>query len=413
MPEAVNIMAKVAAGGDRAKLEKMMKAGQVDAFKYLPLFFEELGKRAEPFLGAFFESIQASRGRAAKGNEDFFKNFMSAGGVQGVKTFFDTWAQLMKDSKNTADYLGNAFYKASLYLSAVMLAPKEISDWFSGAEKKGNFLTALFGKSSENEFLSTIKTTFSQIKSYITSSMDESTKSVKNLKKEFSLLTDFVEPLLRDLGNLFSLAQAYNEGGVKALVERNAQIETMGKARTQAEKEAESTYQRTGVKVPREQIKNRTQELYQQMESNRVKQSGNNASWFGMPIGSNSLEDINNSPWNPENWGKYIGDGIRSYFTKPEIQNPVSYTPTPLSWKSPLLPNMSNNEIPSSTVNMVKGMPGNSMVVYNNFQIKYGDVGSNIDLESLKSATHDAISEATNRIMGTMLPTFPNTFYNF
>lgn len=335
----MNILADVAAGGDRDKLRKMMEQGQVDVYKYLPLVFEEMRKRAQIGLKEYYEKTLYQQRRVERANEAFLRTFMDAGAAEGMLAVYRAFAQTVEDSIPTAEWLGDAFRRAGHLMSAAILAPKEFFDWMRGKEKEGNFMTFLFGPSGESGFAQAVQYTFKQVENFVTASMEASRKSVEGLKNEFSVLNDIIAPLLEDIGKLLELGAAYQRGGISGLAEKNMQIENRGRARDIAEQEALDIYQRTGVKVPRADITSRADEIYRNLEHDRLNKPEERSWWQRYQFDVMKTGEEKGIVDPVDRIADWMAEGIKGLFSSPEVSpSPVSYSgDTSLGQTSPRL----------------------------------------------------------------------------
>lgn len=429
MPQAVNIMAevvaaqarasgaKIAPGDEKKFLEKQMKAGQVDPIKVLPLFFARLKELANPFLDDFYKSLERSRGRVAKTSEDWMKKFLGGGATTGITSFFGAWNQVLEDSIPNAERLGEIFKGVVHYFNAALLAPGETMAWLKGKEGEGNFLSAMFGKSSESEFVASIQKTFSQVQTAITASMEASRQSVVELKSEFSLLDDILAPMIRDLGNMMELSSAYQTGGVSGLLEKNLELNSRGDARRQAEAEAEAVFNSTGVRVPLPQRRAREDEIFLENESKRKSPEQANGYWQRLQKGS---QQIDSNPFNPDNWGGALWDWGKSKLNNSFPSMPKTLLPQggwlPLNTENPMgssFPsNRGSNPFPSNTPSQqIPGMSGGILTITHH--IKQDPLTVNATVEATTDA--DAIVQeierrteaASQQVWGSLLSSFP------
>lgn len=109
LPPIVRLMADVAAGGDMKKLNKMMKAGQLDPNIHLPLLFKKLDEESAPYMDKYFSGSRFAQGKMQKGAEDQLRVFSDNGGTQGFTNFFNTMSTLLKSSEPLIKGLAGAF----------------------------------------------------------------------------------------------------------------------------------------------------------------------------------------------------------------------------------------------------------------------------------------------------------------
>lgn len=136
LPPVVKLMAEAVAEGDTKKLFKMMERGELDPNKVLPIFFDLLGKKAEPFMEDYYKTLLYQRRRYAVAEEDWFKSFMSKGGEQGLTHLYDVLASTMENITGTASGFGDIMYRASGALSLIPIAGRDLADWLSGSGRE-------------------------------------------------------------------------------------------------------------------------------------------------------------------------------------------------------------------------------------------------------------------------------------
>lgn len=275
MPEAITIMAEVAAGGDRAKLDKMMEMGELDAIKYLPMFFEALGKRAQPFIEDFYQTVEYHRRKAAKKNEDWLKRFMAAGATEGLTSIFDAFTQSVEASIPMADLLGDAFRRAGHLVAAALLVPKETLEWLTGKAHENNFMNALFGDVNATDIpliIYEIQKTIDRLKE----SVDQAGFSFKlisleSTKKEFEALGKVMLQVLyymQDYGAVYANLATGNLKGAYA-------SQLIGVDRQEARKQAGEAAQREGLSLVEQRLLE--DDIFGQLQSAR-------GDYFNLPM---------------------------------------------------------------------------------------------------------------------------------
>ena len=109
MPAAVRLMADAVTGGDTKKLIEMMNQPTLDPNKVLPSFFEEMRKRSDPMMPAFFKTSRFAEGSMNKAFEDLMKTFAKAGGDEGFTRFFNEMARGAREAVPLVKALAGTF----------------------------------------------------------------------------------------------------------------------------------------------------------------------------------------------------------------------------------------------------------------------------------------------------------------
>lgn len=261
----MNILADVAAGGDRDKLRKMMEQGQVDVYKYLPLVFEEMRKRAQIGLKEYYEKTLYQQRRVERANEAFLRTFMDAGASEGMLAVYRAFAQTVEDSIPTAEWLGDAFRRAGHLMSAAIVAPKEFFDWLRGQEKEGNFMTALFGDSKDHETFQGILTELNRLKLNFGGEINKDFSMWKTTLKEIEMILKSVHSILKTINETVEGIRIFrNEGFTESLnfFGENKDVEDARKiAKAQLEKE--------NPNYTEADLVNRTSQIFAIVQQNR------------------------------------------------------------------------------------------------------------------------------------------------
>lgn len=199
LPTFLPILARAVTGGATethiAKLDEMMKKGQVFTSKYLPLAFQEMAKDARLLLPGYFNTIAYARGSASRQQEQWLLDFMAAGGESAVQGFWSTFSSAMGSSKFLAPALGKGVGIASNALQAAMLVGPEFFDYIRGTDEKGNLFSSLFGDSKSNEYLTLVKELTIALK-------DLALTIFERLKPAFGWLAEFTLNTLPSISNI-------------------------------------------------------------------------------------------------------------------------------------------------------------------------------------------------------------------
>jgi len=166
LPTFLPLLAEAVTGGSTethiAKLDDMMKKGQVYTSKYLPLVFELLDRESKKLLPEYYKTIRYQRGQAATQRENYIKSMMDSGGERGVANFWATLADVTERVLPSAKMWGNITERGSHLVSAAMLVGPEFMEYLKGQAGEGNFMTMLFGKNT-GEFTGELRKTIEEL----------------------------------------------------------------------------------------------------------------------------------------------------------------------------------------------------------------------------------------------------------
>ena len=109
LPGVMQMMAKVAAGGDVKKLNKMMKSGELDPVKYLPLLFAEMDKVAARGWEAKTKTSQFQQDQSGVGFERLLMLMAQSGGNDALFRGWKSIAETLPKLEPIAKALGGAF----------------------------------------------------------------------------------------------------------------------------------------------------------------------------------------------------------------------------------------------------------------------------------------------------------------
>lgn len=261
----MNILAEVASGGDRDKLRKMMEQGQVDVYKYLPLVFEEMRKRAQIGLEEYYKSILYQQRRVERANEAFLRTFMDAGASEGMLSVYRAFAQTVEDSIPTAEWLGDAFRRAGHLMSAAIVAPKEFFDWMRGQENEGNFMTALFGDSKDHEAFQGILTQLNQLKLNFGGEINKDFSMWKTTLKEIELILSSINSLLITVNQTIDGLRVFRNEGATEYFKFTAENKDVVEAR----EIAKAQLSEENPNYTEADLANRTSQIFATVQRNR------------------------------------------------------------------------------------------------------------------------------------------------
>src|SRR5690606_33455002 len=147
-------------------------------------------------------------GWARKKAEDWVKKFLAGGAEEGITNVFDSFGHTIAASIPYAERIGDIFGRIANLVSGVMLLPKELNEWMTGSEKKGNFMSHFFGASDDSEFLAAFKTMLGQMMDawkVMFSSMSIDFNEIIQLMKYAG---EILAPIVRMIGNTIEIAAA-------------------------------------------------------------------------------------------------------------------------------------------------------------------------------------------------------------
>lgn len=258
MPMAVQIMADAVAGGDIAKLQKMMERGEVKSLEALPKFFDELGRLAAPFIKDYFDTIKYSKGNLAKISEDWFKRFMEAGGTSGTTNIYDSLADFSKALGTSSENAGKIFKSASDWFNVGILTFRDLGLWLTGRDIGiENIFETYLGK-FDTTIWTTISTTLGQIAGALGNAVEFLGSIYKVLDEIGVIATAWAtaKNLITTVGNVASAAGAIVKPELGAMANEGQ--------RRRAEEEAEALVRKeeaSGKKYTPEQRADRIERL--------------------------------------------------------------------------------------------------------------------------------------------------------
>lgn len=371
MPMAVQYMADAVAGGDLAKLDKMMQKGEVDPIKALPKFFDALRNQAEPFMNDFYKSLVRAQGLAAKKTEDWFKRFMDGGALSALTSFFNTWSQIVGDSIPFADRLGSAFKAMVHYFNAMILVPGEIVDWFNGGTN--NFVNALFGDVSNSNFATSVKNLIAEIANTFKAQMSQMGNAVEALKTILIGLGNILTPVINTIANIVSLLNAYDKGGASMAMWQYRTNENKSKAKQMA-------IDMVKFGSPQD-LENAERMAFDELQSSNP-----------MPVA--------NTSYNPGQWGSNAATWLSGVDSR--VQGMPGGRMNPLNWIQGYTGLGNRPEpIPANTPSSYMNGPNTSSIIYikqDPLQIN-AVVEARTDADVMKTVTEEHLKDVYNRVL--------------
>lgn len=352
IPEFRKLMADAVAGGDEEKLAGMLQGGTF-GMQGLIKTFMLMRDRAQPFLPEYYGTVERNRGTVKQANEAFLTSFYQGGGAAGLADFYRTLTQVTRDAIGSAGEIGAAFEKVSRVVQALILAPGEITDWFSGVDNSKNFMQMLFGKPTESEFLATVKATFSSLTNIVAESMDRISKSVSPTKDEIYGLLNFLTDSLKGLNLLLNLASGYNEAGFSGLMYAHKQNVATTQAEQMAQAEADKVKREHGIDLPMSAILQRRKDIYESMMSgvDKPQSTLDTIRELGAKNSFDLMGVINQGVFGSDAAKKYLPNSLEKDTIKVLPQNtssgiveyPKLPPDAPYIWNTPQTPNMQGN----------------------------------------------------------------------
>lgn len=138
MPAAMQMLASVVAGGDTAKLDKMMTSGELDPKQVMPLF-AKLAEETADANGAYEKSLETARTAQRRLRfefEQFIKVFYAAGGEAGFSKIFNSMAGFFRENEDLATGLGVAWDKFGKIVERTVDGVDNLLDGFSMLSQK-------------------------------------------------------------------------------------------------------------------------------------------------------------------------------------------------------------------------------------------------------------------------------------
>lgn len=141
----MRMLGETAAGGDMAKLDEMFESGSLHTAKYLPLVLKKMKEESDKMMGEYWGTLPYYTAEAARQQELWMRSFAEHGGESGLNSFWEVWAQIIEQSRGTAEVFGRYFERVSKDFSGLILLPQELVRWTQGETDERNFFQSLFG----------------------------------------------------------------------------------------------------------------------------------------------------------------------------------------------------------------------------------------------------------------------------
>lgn len=400
IPEFRKLMAEAVAGGDEEKLADMLQKGTFGMEGLIKTFLL-MRDKAQPFLPDYYKTVERNRGTVKQANEEFITSFYEGGGAAGLGDFYRTLTQVTRDAIGSADEIGAAFEKVSRVVQALILAPGEIKDWFSGVDNSKNFMQMLLGKPTESEFLATVKATFSSLTNIVAESMDRISKSVSPTKDEIYGLLNFLTDSLKGLNILLNLASGYSEAGFGGLMYAHKQNVATTQAEQMAQAEADKVKREHGIDLPMSAILQRRKDIYESLMSGVEKPQSTLDTIRA--LGANNAFDLSGVV----NQGVFGPGGIEGYLSNSIGKNSSGVLPQNTSSGVVEYPRLPPDAPYIWNTPQTPGIQGNSSVLLN--VVVSGEIGVKPD-EAFSPTLQAAVgSEANRAIENALRGFFPAT----
>lgn len=213
MPEFMNILADVAAGGDRNKLIKMMQDGQLDTITYLPKVLAVMGERASKSLKDYYGSIQYQSNLLGRTTEKLMESFLAQGGKSGLWWIMHSLNNLMASSNQNIAGYAKAFETASRYFASGVLHLRDWVEYISYAGQQDNVFTKMFGEAKDNKFVDVLYKAKDAMKGLLTATWEIGTAIRASFGGEIIKIIDFaLSRMMEGTRLLVAGAQAAKEG---------------------------------------------------------------------------------------------------------------------------------------------------------------------------------------------------------
>lgn len=250
--------------------------------------FDEMGKRAKPYLEEFYKSVTKAKGDIKRNNEVFLKGFMEGGGSGGITAFFRAWNKNLQESIPYAETLGRIFKNTVHYFNAAMLAPGEIVSWFKGSAEEGNFMSHLFGDSKDSEVIRSAKRVVDEVKALFESLIPVIGLSAESMNKELSYVLKTISFIFDRVADTIGILVGYNEGGISGGGHALRKAIQRGVVGSEERQKAVAEGEFLGKEVPE-------QEVFRRIDAAMAKWLLDNPA----PKMESTLSDKLTSAWNP------------------------------------------------------------------------------------------------------------------
>lgn len=194
-----------------AKLDEMFESGSLHTAKYLPLVLKKMKEESDKMMGEYWGTLPYYTAEAARQQELWMRSFAEHGGESGLNAFWESWAQIVEQSRGSAEVFGRFFERISKDFSGLILLPQEFVRWTQGETDERNFFQSLFGAAPIEE-ISYQLSQFRDELSYIP-------EALSNLRESFEGAVEIFNKLSAPFGDNTSKVTASDAtaAGVKSV----------------------------------------------------------------------------------------------------------------------------------------------------------------------------------------------------